>query len=111
MSLETDLVSEDVKQWHNRALDSVYPIIYLDALVVKVRSEGAVSNHAAYVALGVNLEGYKEVLGQNEGAKFWLRVLTELRPPHSSHEDVLRALWIHPDHFYRVHFQFTGIHS
>ncbi len=83
ISKVTDLVSEDVKKWRNRPLESVYPIIYLDALVVKVRSDGAVSNHAVYVALGVNLEGHKEVLGlwvsQNEGAKFWLRVLTELQ--------------------------------
>ena len=83
ISKVTDLVSEDVRKWRNRPLESVYPIIYLDALVVKVRSEGTVSNHAVYVALGVNLEGHKEVLGlwvsQNEGAKFWLRVLTELQ--------------------------------
>lgn len=83
ISKVTDMVNEDVKEWRNRPLDSVYPIIYLDALVVKVRSDGAVSNHAVYVALGVNLEGRKEVLGlwvsQNEGAKFWLRVLTELQ--------------------------------
>jgi len=83
ISKVTDMVSEDVKRWRNRPLDSVYPIVYLDALVVKMRSDGAVSNHAVYVALGVNLEGRKEVLGlwvsQNEGAKFWLRVLTELQ--------------------------------
>jgi len=83
ISKVTDMVNEDVKRWRSRPLDSVYPIVYLDALVVKVRSDGAVSNHAVYVALGVNLEGRKEVLGlwvsQNEGAKFWLRVLTELQ--------------------------------
>jgi transposase-like protein len=51
-----------VKKWRNRPLEAVYPIVYLEALVVKVRSEAAVSNHAVYVALGVNLEGHKEVL-------------------------------------------------
>ena len=93
ISKVTDMVNEDVKEWRNRPLDSVYPIIYLDALVVKVRSDGAVSNHAVYVALGVNLEGHKEVLGlwvsQNEGAKFWLRVLTELQ--NRGLEDILIA--------------------
>lgn len=93
ISKVTDMVNEDVKEWRNRPLDSVYPIIYLDALVVKVRSDGAVSNHAVYVALGVDLEGHKEVLGlwvsQNEGAKFWLRVLTELQ--NRGLEDILIA--------------------
>lgn len=93
ISKVTDMVNEDVKEWRNRPLDSVYPIIYLDALVVKVRSDGAVSNHAVYVALGVNLEGRKEVLGlwvsQNEGSKFWLRVLTELQ--NRGLQDVLIA--------------------
>jgi putative transposase len=78
----TDGVMEEVKQWQNRPLDELYPIVYLDALMVKVRDEGHVKNKAIYVVLGVNLEGQKEVLGlwvaQNEGAKFWLQVLTEL---------------------------------
>src|SRR5271166_580262 len=79
----TDAVIEEVKQWQNRPLDELYPIVYLDALMVKVRDEGHVQNKAIYVVLGVNLEGQKEVLGlrvaQTEGAKFWLQVLTELQ--------------------------------
>src|SRR3984893_14501346 len=79
----TDAVIEEVKQWQSRPLDELYPIVYLDALRVKVRDEGHVQNKAIYVVLGVNLEGQKEVLGlwvaQNEGAKFWLQVLTELK--------------------------------
>src|SRR6202795_741343 len=79
----TEAVLEEVKSWQSRPLDSVYPIVYLDALMVKVRDEGHVQNKAIYVVLGVNLEGQKEVLGlwvaQNEGAKFWLQVLTELQ--------------------------------
>jgi putative transposase len=79
----TEAVIEEVKQWQNRPLDELYPIVYLDALMVKVRDEGHVQNKAIYVVLGVNLEGQKEVLGlwvaQNEGAKFWLQVLTELK--------------------------------
>lgn len=83
ISKVTDSINDDVLEWRNRPLDNVYPIIYLDALVVKVKQDGSVSNHAVYVALGVDLRGQKEVLGlwisQNEGAKFWLRVLTELK--------------------------------
>jgi putative transposase len=79
----TDAVLEDAKAWQNRPLDGVYAIVYLDALVVKIRDGGAVSNHACYVAIGVNLEGERDVLGiwfqRTEGAKFWLQVLTELR--------------------------------
>src|ERR1700684_880458 len=79
----TDAVMEEVKLWQGRPLEELYPIVYLDALMVKVRDEGHIQNKAIYVVLGVNLEGQKEVLGlwaaQNEGAKFWLQVLTELR--------------------------------
>jgi putative transposase len=79
----TDAVLEEVKAWQGRALEPLYPIIYLDALFVKMRHEGRVENRAVYVAIGVNLEGRKEVLGlwtnASEGAKFWLAVLTELR--------------------------------
>ena len=79
----TDAVVEEVKLWQRRPLEELYPIVYLDALMVKVRDEGHVQNKAIYVVLGVNLEGQKEVLGlwvaQSEGAKFWLQVLTELR--------------------------------
>src|SRR6202522_1296301 len=69
----TDAVIEEVKLWQGRPLEELYPIVYLDALMVKVRDEGHVQNKAIYVVLGVNLEG------QNEGAKFWLQVLTELK--------------------------------
>ncbi len=93
ISSVTDAVLEDVKRWRNRPLDKTYPIVYLDALVTKVHGEGGVSNRAVYVALGVNLEGEKEVLGlwlgENEGSKFWLRVLTELK--NRGLEDILIA--------------------
>src|ERR1700690_4665647 len=79
----TDAVIDEVKAWQSRPLEELYPIVYLDALMVKVRDEGHIQNKAIYVVLGVDLEGQKEVLGlwaaQNEGAKFWLQVLTELR--------------------------------
>jgi transposase-like protein len=83
ISAVTDSVLEDVKAWQSRPLDAVYPIVYLDAIHVKMRSSGHVQNTAVYVALAINLEGNKELLGlwvgENEGAKFWLSVLTELR--------------------------------
>jgi len=83
ISQVTDAVSEEVKSWQNRVLEAVYGIVYLDALYVKMRYEGRVENRAVYVAIGVDLEGHKEVLGlwtsANEGAKFWLSVLTELK--------------------------------
>ncbi len=79
----TEAGLEEVKQWQSRPLEELYPIVYLDALMVKVRDEGHIQNKAIYVVLGVNLEGQKEVLGlwgaQTEGAKFWLQVLTELQ--------------------------------
>jgi putative transposase len=79
----TDAVLDEVKAWQGRPLDAVYPIVYLDALYVKMRHEGRVENRAVYVAIGVNLEGRKEVLGlwtsASEGAKFWLGILSELR--------------------------------
>jgi len=79
----TEEVMEEVKIWQSRPLDAVYPMIYLDALVVKIRDTGHVRNKAIYVAIGVNMQGVKEVLGlwagQSEGAKFWLQVLTELK--------------------------------
>lgn len=83
ISQVTEEVSNEVRSWQNRALESVYGIVYLDALYVRMRHEGRVENRAVYVAMGVNLEGKKEVLGlwtsNNEGAKFWLLVLTELK--------------------------------
>ena len=79
----TDAVSEDVKAWQARPLDAVYPILYLDCIHVKVRDNGAVRTKAVYLAIGVNMDGHKEVLGlwisQTEGAKFWLQVVTELK--------------------------------
>jgi putative transposase len=79
----TDAVVEEVKAWQNRPLEPLYAIVYLDALFVKMRHEGRVENRAVYVALGVDMDGRKDVLGlwtsSNEGAKFWLSVLTELR--------------------------------
>jgi len=79
----TDSVLKDVKAWQGRALDSVYPIAYLDALHLKMRLDGLVQTRAVYLALGVNLEGHKELLGlwigEKEGSKFWLSILTELR--------------------------------
>jgi putative transposase len=79
----TDEVLDEVRTWQSRPLETVYPIVYLDALYVKMRDNGHVQNRAVYVAIGVNLEGSKDVLGlwtsAHEGAKFWLQVLTELR--------------------------------
>jgi len=79
----TDVVLDEVKAWQSRPLDAIYPILYLDALQVKIRDEGTVSNKAVYLALGINLDGEKELLGlwisQTEGAKFWLGILTELK--------------------------------
>ena len=79
----TEAVLEEVKAWQGRPLEELYPIVYLDALRVKIRDSGHIQNQAIYVVLGVNLEGHKEVLGlwvaQQEGAKFWLQVLTELK--------------------------------
>lgn len=79
----TDGVLDEVKAWQNRPLGAIYGVVYLDALYVKMRHEGRVENRAVYVAIGVDLEGQKEVLGLwtsgNEGAKFWLGVLSELR--------------------------------
>ena len=83
ISAVTDAVTEDVRQWQGRPLDAVYPILYLDCLHVKVRDSGAVSTKAVYLALGITMSGVKELLGMwispNEGAKFWLSVMTELR--------------------------------
>jgi transposase-like protein len=79
----TDAVMEEVKQWQARPIDLIYPIVWFDALVVKVRENSRVINKAIHLALGVNLSGQKELLGvwmaQTEGAKFWLGVLSELQ--------------------------------
>ncbi len=83
ISSVTEAVMEEVSIWQNRPLDSVYPIVYMDCIHVKVRDGGVVRNKAVYLALGVNMAGEKEVLGlwisQTEGAKFWLSVVTELK--------------------------------
>ncbi|ELS04307.1 transposase [Xenococcus sp. PCC 7305] len=78
----TEAVEVERKAWQNRTLDEIYPIVFLDALVVKVRHEGRVINKAIHLALGVNLEGKKELLGiwmtTNESSKFWLNVMTDV---------------------------------
>jgi putative transposase len=79
----TDAVLDEMRAWQARPLDAVYPILYLDALQVKVKGQGRVHNKAIYPAFGVNLHGLKEVLGMwasdNEGAKFWMQIVTELK--------------------------------
>ena len=83
ISKVTDAVKEQVTEWQNRQLDALYPIVYMDCIVVKVRQNGSVINKAVFLALGINTDGQKELLGmwlaENEGAKFWLNVLTELK--------------------------------
>ena len=83
ISRVTDTVLEEVREWQNRPLDPVYPLVIFDALRIKIRDEGVVKNKAVYLALGMNVDGIKVVLGlwieQTEGAKFWLRVMTELK--------------------------------
>jgi putative transposase len=83
VSSVTENITQLVREWQTRPLDSVYPIVYLDALRVKIRIDGVVQNRCIYLAIGVNVEGRKETLGlwtaENEGAKFWLSVLTELQ--------------------------------
>jgi putative transposase len=83
VSKVTDVVSEEITSWQNRPVDSVYPILYIDALVVKVRDGGAVNNKAAHLVIGVDVDGIKNVLGiwiqDTEGSKFWLNVLTQLK--------------------------------
>lgn len=77
----TDAVLADVRTWQTRPLDPVYPVIYLDCLVVKVKTDKGIINKTVYLAIGINIEGQKELLGmwisQNEGKRFWLNVLTE----------------------------------
>ncbi len=96
VSRVTDVVLEEVSDWQNRALEPMYPIVFLDALRVKIRDAESrqVKNKAVYVALGVNAEGEREVLGlwiaNNEGAKFWLSVMNNLR--NRGVEDILIAV-------------------
>ena len=83
ISQVTDAIQEEVTLWQSRPLEAVYPILYLDALQVKIRDGSHVRNKAIYMVIGINLQGLKEVLGlwieQTEGAKFWLQILTDLR--------------------------------
>src|SRR6201998_2949370 len=83
ISRVTDAVLDEVREWQNRPLDPVYPVVFFDALRVKIRDEGLVKNKAVYVALALNPDGEKDVLGlwieQTEGAKFWLKVVNELK--------------------------------
>lgn len=83
ISKVTDRVLETVVEWQNRPIDPVYPIVYLDCIVLKIRHNKTVINKSMYLALGINMEGQKELLGlwlaETEGAKFWLSVLTELK--------------------------------
>lgn len=83
VSQVTNAVLEQVQEWQARPLDEVYPMVYLDCLILKIRQDKRVIKKAIYLALGVNLEGHKELLGmwisENEGAKFWLSILTELK--------------------------------
>ena len=94
ISRVTDAVLEEVREWQNRPLDGVYPVVFFDALRVKIRDEGLVRNKAVYLALGITCQGEKEVLGlwieQTEGAKFWLKVMNELKTRGVS--DVLIAV-------------------
>lgn len=93
ISQVTEAVMDEVRAWQSRPLDPAYPVLYMDALVVKIRDNGHVRNQAIHVAIGVTIEGKKEVLGlwvtQNEGAKFWLHVMTELK--NRGVQDVLIA--------------------
>jgi putative transposase len=94
ISTVTDAVLEELAAWQARPLEAVYPLVFFDALRVKIRDEGTVRNKAVHIALGVRVDGTKEVLGlwleQNEGAKFWLRVMNELK--NRGVEDVLLAV-------------------
>jgi putative transposase len=93
ISKVTDAVMDDARAWQTRPLDDVYPVVFLDALVLKIRDGGTVQRKACYLALGINLDGDREVLGMwfqdTEGAKFWMQVLTELK--HRGVQDILIA--------------------
>ncbi len=93
ISRVTNAVLEQVVEWQSRPLDSIYPIVYLDCITIKIRQDKRVINKSIFLALGINLDGQKELMGlwiaENEGAKFWLNVLTELQ--HRGVEDILIA--------------------
>ena len=82
ISRVTDAVMEDARAWQTRPLEDVYPVVFLDALVLKIRDGGSVQRKACYPALAITMDGDREVLGMwfqdNEGAKFWMQVLTDL---------------------------------
>ena len=94
ISTVTDAILEEVAAWQSRPLEAVYPLVFFDALRVKIRDEGLVRNKAVHIALGVRADGTREILGlwieQNEGAKFWLRVMNELK--NRGVEDILLAV-------------------
>ena len=94
ISRVTDAVLDEVREWQNRPLDAVYPVVFFDALRVKIRDESVVKSKAVYLALALDCEGHKHVLGlsieQSEGAKFWLRVLNELK--NRGVDDILFAV-------------------
>jgi putative transposase len=94
ISTVTDAVIEEVTSWQSRPLEATYPLVFLDAIRVKIRDESVVRNKAIHLAIGVRADGAKEILGlwieQNEGAKFWLRVLNELK--NRGVEDILLAV-------------------
>jgi putative transposase len=94
ISAVTDAILDEIAEWQNRPLEPLYPLVFFDALRVKIRDEGTVRNKAVYVALGVRADGRKEILGlwieQTEGAKFWLRVMSELK--NRGVEDILIAV-------------------
>ncbi len=83
ISRVTDAVMDDVRAWQQRPLEDVYPVVFLDCLVLKIREGGTVQRRACYLALGVTVDGERDVLGmwfqETEGAKFWMQVLTELK--------------------------------
>ena len=93
ISRVTNAVIEQVVEWQSRPLDAIYPIVYLDCIVVKIRQDKRIINKSIFLALGINTEGHKELMGmwiaENEGAKFWLNVLTELQ--QRGVEDILIA--------------------
>ena len=94
VSAVTDAVLEEAAAWQSRGLEATYAIVFFDAIRVKIRNQGMVNNRAVYLALGVRCSGHKEILGlwieQTEGAKFWLRVMTELR--NRGTQDILIAV-------------------
>jgi putative transposase len=93
ISKVTDAVLQDAREWRSRPLDDIYPVVFLDAMVLKIRDNGSVVRKTCYLALGINLDGDREVLGMwfqdTEGAKFWMQVLTELK--HRGVQDILIA--------------------